>query len=145
MTKARDSGAGVRMVDGAFRLLTRLGLGASYRHLLSVRGRRTGRIYTTPVDVMELEGRRWLVAAYGPGNWVRNARAAGEVTLSRGRRSQTYRVVEPEPAEALPVLRRYLTEVRVVRPYFDARADSPDDALLAELPRHPVFALIPTG
>jgi hypothetical protein len=42
---------------------------------------------------MELEGRRWLVAAYGPGNWVRNARAAGEVTLSRGRRSQTYRVV----------------------------------------------------
>jgi hypothetical protein len=43
------------------------------------------------------------------------------------------------------VLRRYLTEVRVVRPYFDARAASPDAALLAELPRHPVFALIPTG
>lgn len=144
MAKTRGSGVGVRAVDGAFRLLTGLGLGASYRHLLSVRGRRTGRVYTTPVDVMELEGRRWLVAAYGPSSWVRNARAAGEVTLRRGRRSRTYGVIEPDPAEAVPVLRRYLTEVRVVRPYFDASAESPDGALLAELPRHPVLALVAT-
>jgi deazaflavin-dependent oxidoreductase (nitroreductase family) len=133
----------VRAVDGAYRLLTRLGLGASYRQLLTVRGRRSGRAYTTPVDVMDIAGRRWLVAAYGPGSWVKNARAAGEVTLSRGGRSRTYHVAEAEPSEAVPVLRRYLAEVRVVRPYFDATPDSPDEALLAELPRHPVFALTP--
>ena len=84
MAKARGRGVAVRVVDRAYRLLTRFGRGASYRHLLSVRGRRSGRVYTTPVDVMELEGRRWLVAAYGPGSWVKNARAAGEVVLSRG-------------------------------------------------------------
>ena len=75
MTKDRGRGVGVRAVDRAYRLLTRLGLGASYRHLLTVRGRRSGRTYTTPVDVMDVGGRRWLVAAYGPGNWVKNARA----------------------------------------------------------------------
>ncbi len=91
---------------------------------------------------MDVGGRRWLVAAYGPGNWVKNARAAGEVTLSRGGRSRTYRVVEAEPSEAVPVLLR-LSDVRVSRPYFDATPDSPDEALLAELPRHPVFALVP--
>lgn len=144
MAKERGKGLAVRVVDRAYRLLTRLGLGASHRQLLSVRGRRTGRVYTTPVDVMELDGRRWLVAAYGPGSWVRNARAAGEVVLSRGGRSRTYRVVEAEPSEAIPVLRRYLAEVRIAGPYFDATPDSPDDALLAELPRHPVFALVPT-
>jgi deazaflavin-dependent oxidoreductase (nitroreductase family) len=143
MAKARGRGVAVRVVDRAYRLLTRLGLGASYRHLLSVRGRRSGRVYTTPVDVMELDGRRWLVAAYGPGSWVKNARAAGEVVLSRGGRSRAYRVVEAEPSEAVAVLRRYLEEVRVARPYFDATPESPDEALLAELPRHPVLALDP--
>jgi deazaflavin-dependent oxidoreductase (nitroreductase family) len=143
VAKTRGRGAGAAIIDRAYRWLTRLGLGARHRHLLSVRGRRSGRIYTTPVDVMEIEGRRWLVAAYGPGNWVRNARAAGEVSLSRGRRSRAYRVAEAEPQEAVPVLRKYLADVRVARPYFDAGPSSPDDALLAELPRHPVFALIP--
>jgi deazaflavin-dependent oxidoreductase (nitroreductase family) len=133
------------VIDRAYRLLTRLGLGASYRHLLSVRGRRSGRVHTTPVDVMELDGRRWLVAAYGPGNWVANARAAGEVTLSRGRRSRTYEVAEAEPSEAVAVLRRYLTQVRVARPYFDATPESSDDELLAELPGHPVLALRARG
>jgi hypothetical protein len=65
------------------------------------------------------------------------------VSLSRGRRSRAYRVAEAEPQEAVPVLRKHLADVRVARPYFDAGPSSPDDALLAELPRHPVFALIP--
>jgi deazaflavin-dependent oxidoreductase (nitroreductase family) len=135
--------AGTRVVNAAFRGLTRLGLGKSYRHLLAVRGRRTGRLYTTPVDVMEVDGARWLVAGYGPSQWARNVRASGEVTLSRGGRSGRYRVVEAQSGEAVPVLRRYIAEVPVTRPYFDAAADSPDDALAAEMARHPVFRLIP--
>jgi deazaflavin-dependent oxidoreductase (nitroreductase family) len=121
--------------------MTRLGLGASYRHILTVPGRKTGRLYSTPVDVMEVGGDRWLVAGYGPVNWVRNARAAGEVTLSRGGRTEKYTIAGASPAEAIPVLRKYLTDVRVVRPYFDAAPDAPDEVLEAELPRHPVLRL----
>ena len=50
---------------------------------------------------------------------VRNARAAGEVTLSRGRRAETVAIVESPPAEAAPVLKRYVTGVPITRPYFD--------------------------
>jgi deazaflavin-dependent oxidoreductase (nitroreductase family) len=134
---------GTRLINGVFRTMTRLGLGASYRQILTVPGRKTGRPYSTPLDVIEAGGDQWLVAAYGPVNWVRNARAAGEVTLTRGGRTERYRIAEASPAEAVPVLRKYLTDVRVVRPYFDAAPDAPDEALEAELPRHPVLRLVP--
>ena len=132
---------GARLVNLVFTALTRVGLGARYRHVLTVPGRRTGRLYSTPVDVMHEGGRRWLVAPYGPVNWVRNARATGEVRLARGRVSERARVVEVTPEEAVPVLRRYLREVAVARPYFDVTPDAPDEALLAEAPTHPVFAI----
>jgi hypothetical protein len=54
-------------------------------------------------------------------------------------------VTEPGPSEAVPVLRRYSTQIRVTWPYFDAAPDSPDDAIKAELPRHPVLELTPAG
>jgi deazaflavin-dependent oxidoreductase (nitroreductase family) len=118
---------GTRLVNSAFRLLTRLGLGASYRHILTVRGRKTGRLYSTPVDVIEHDGQRWLVAGYGPANWVANVRTAGEVTLSRGRRSDRFKVEEAAPAAAVPVLRRYMSQIRVTRAYFDADPESSDE------------------
>jgi deazaflavin-dependent oxidoreductase (nitroreductase family) len=134
---------GARLINSVFRLMTVLGLGASYRHILTVPGRKTGRLYSTPVDAIEVGGERWLVAGYGPVSWARNARAAGEVTLSRGRNSERFRVEEATAQAAIPVLRAYIDEIRVTRPYFDATADSPDDAVAAELKRHPVFRLIP--
>ena len=134
---------GTRLVNVLFRTLTRLGLGASYRHVLTVRGRKTGRLYSTPVDVIGLDGQRWLVAGYGPASWVANARAAGEVTLSRGGHSDRFQVEEVAPGVGVPVLRRYISEIRVTHAYFDANADSTDEAIAAELPRHPVFHLVP--
>ena len=95
-------------------------MGASYRYVLTVRGRTTGRLRSTPVDVIEAAGHRWLVAAYGVSGWVLNARAAGEVTLSRGRSSRRYEVTEPAPPDAVPVLREYITQIEVTRPYFVA-------------------------
>ena len=136
---------GTRIVNWVFSRMTRAGIGASYRYVLTVRGRTTGRPRSTPVDVIETADHRWLVAAYGVSGWVLNARAAGEVTLSRGRSSRRYTVTEPAPQDAVPVLRRYITEIRVTRPYFDAAPDSPDDVIEAELPRHPVFQLTPAG
>jgi deazaflavin-dependent oxidoreductase (nitroreductase family) len=143
MAKTYRLNFAARLVNAVFRPITRLGLGASYRYVLTVPGRKTGRLYSTPVDVLEVSGDRWLVAGYGPVSWVRNPRAAGEVTLSRGGNSETFRVAEATAQTAIPVLRTYIGEIRVTRAYFDANADSPDDAIAAELKRHPVFRLIP--
>ena len=110
-------------------------------YLLTVRGRRTGRPMSTPVTLVEDGARRWLVAPYGDVGWVRNARASGQVTVSRGRRSETLPIRELSPAEAAPVLQRYVTRVPITRPYFDVRPDSPLAAFEAEAPRHPVFVM----
>jgi hypothetical protein len=126
-------------------MMARLGVGASYRYVLGVHGRKTGRTHSIPVDVMELDGQKWLVAPYGISNWVRNVRVSGEVTLMRGGRTETFKTEGAGPPEAIPVLRKYMAEVPVTRPYFDAAPDSPDDAIAAELPRHPVFRLIPAS
>jgi deazaflavin-dependent oxidoreductase (nitroreductase family) len=134
-------GLGRRAANRLVRLLLRLGLLPGPTYLLTVRGRRTGRPLSTPVTLVE-EGRtRWLVAPYGDVGWVRNARAAGQVTLSRGARSETLPIRELSPAEAAPVLQRYVTRVPITRPYFDTRPDAPLAAFEAEAPRHPVFVL----
>jgi deazaflavin-dependent oxidoreductase (nitroreductase family) len=143
MAKQYRPGAGTRLVNWTFAAMTRAGAGASYRHVLTVAGRKTGKLHSTPVDVIADGGDRWLVAGYGPSDWTRNARAAGEVTLRRGRQAYRYTVSEPAPPDAVPVLRVYMTQIRVTRPYFDAAPDAPDDAIMAELARHPVFRLGP--
>ncbi|WP_369214727.1 nitroreductase/quinone reductase family protein [Streptomyces flavofungini] len=143
MAKTYRVNFGTRAVNRVFHTMTRLGFGKGYRYNLSVRGRRTGRLYSTPVDVMSSGEERWLVAAYGVSDWARNARAAGEVGLSRGGRSRTLRVTELGPQESVPVLRQYWREVPVTRAYFDVTGDSSDAEFAAEAARHPVFRLLP--
>ena len=145
MAKVYRLGVGTRTTNWIFRELTELGLGAKYRHILTVPGRKTGKLYSTPVDVMEQGGRRWLVAGYGPSSWVLNARATGEVTLTRGGHSERLTVHDVEPAEAIPVLRQYMTEIKVTRRYFDANPSSTDEAVAHELSRHPVLRLGVSG
>jgi deazaflavin-dependent oxidoreductase (nitroreductase family) len=76
--------------------------------LLTVRGRTTGQPRSFPVDLYEHNGRRFLVASHGEGDWVRNLRAAGEGTLRRGRRQQAFTAVELTPAAAGLVLKEVL-------------------------------------
>jgi deazaflavin-dependent oxidoreductase (nitroreductase family) len=121
--------------------LTRVGLAGRHAYLLTVRGRKTGRRYSTPVVLIE-NGERWLVAPYGDVNWVRNARAAGEVEISRAGRSETLGIEEAAPEQAAPVLKRYLKGAPVVRPFFDVKPDSPLAEFVSEAPRHPVFRLV---
>jgi deazaflavin-dependent oxidoreductase (nitroreductase family) len=130
-----------RAANRLVRLLLKLGLMPGPTYLLTVPGRRTGRPLSTPVTLIEQGGARWLVAPYGDVAWVRSARAAGQITLSRGRRSETVPIRELGPADAAPVLQRYITRVPITRPYFDARPDSPLSDFISEAPRHPVFAL----
>jgi deazaflavin-dependent oxidoreductase (nitroreductase family) len=121
--------------------LARLGLAGRRTHVLSVAGRKSGRRYSTPVQLVFLDGERWLVAPYGVVEWVKNARAAGAVELTRARRTERVRAEEVGPDESAPVLREYLRGTPIVRPYFDAGRDAPLEAFATEASRHPVFRL----
>ena len=74
-----------RVFNRAFGFVVGLGLGFSYNYLLQVRGRKSGKLYSTPINLLELGGKRFLVAPRGRTQWVRNAEAAGEVTLKEGK------------------------------------------------------------
>jgi deazaflavin-dependent oxidoreductase (nitroreductase family) len=130
---------GRRAVNALVRPLARLGLTGPRTHLLTVPGRRTGRLWSTPVSIVKEGDERWLVAPYGDRNWVKNARAAGWVELRRGRRRERLAVDELPPEEAVAVLRRYYELGRVTRPFFDVGPGSSPEEWLAEAPRHPVF------
>ena len=121
----------------------RLGLPPAKYHLLTVRGRKSGRSYSTPVAVIKDKGRQWLVAPYGEREWVKNARAAGQVVLRRGRRSEVVAVTEElDPVQSAPILKRYINEESITRKFFDATPDSPLEDFIEEAPRHPVFRIL---
>jgi len=134
--------AGRRLLNRVVRSLLRFGLVPGPRYLLTVEGRNSGLPRSTPVTLVEQEGARWLVAPYGEGGWVKNARAAGWVELSRGGRREAARVREMDPEEAAPVLKKYAERVPHARPYLDASPSSPPEAFASDALRCPVFRLL---
>ena len=141
MTKSYHLSAPRRILNMLMRAFLRVGIAPAATYLLTVRGRKTGTPHTTPVTLVEREDGRWLVAPYGAVSWVRNARVAGRIRLTRGRRSEEFQIVEVSGDEAAGVLQTYVRNVRVVRPYFDAAPDSPLAAFAVEVAGHPVFRL----
>ncbi len=122
------------------------GLGFSYNYLLQVRGRKTGRIYSTPIDLLEQGGKRFLVAPRGRTQWVRNAEAAGEVTLKRGSERRRFRLRPLEGEEHLTILKAYLDRFRrEVQRYFPVPAGSPLEAFREVSGSYPAFELLPVG
>lgn len=133
-----------RMLNRAFGLLVGLGVGLRHNYLLQVRGRTTGRVYATPVNVLELHGRRWLVAGRGRTQWVRNAEAAGEVVLRKGRRRERCRLRPVPDAEKPEILRAYLDRFApTVQRYFPVKAGAAAEAFAPVAARYPVFELQP--
>jgi len=134
-----------RMGAALFIALLRVGVKIGTMSLLTVRGRKSGQPYTVLVLLVEQDEERWLVAPYGAVQWVRNIRAAGTATLTRGRRSEAISVTELPAQEAAPVLKQYLLlpVSAGVRSYFDATKDSPLEAFELEAARHPVFRITP--
>src|SRR6185436_4820535 len=82
-----------------------LGLAPANFYLLEVSGRKSGRVYSTPVDVLIQDDRIYLVAPRGQTQWVRNARASGAVTLRQGRTSKRYHLRELGDDEKPPILK----------------------------------------
>jgi deazaflavin-dependent oxidoreductase (nitroreductase family) len=125
-----------------FRLLLGAGVKIGRMSLLTVRGRKSGQPRTTPILIAEYQGHRFLVSTYGESNWVRNLRAAGEGTLTRGHRSERIGVIELGAKESAPVLKYFvLTVPRVVLPSFDVTPASPLITFEQEVARHPVFCV----
>ena len=73
-----------RIFGQVFAALVRLGVGFKHSFVLEVRGRKSGRVFSTPVNLLRHNGRTYLCASRGETQWVRNARAAGRVTLVKG-------------------------------------------------------------
>ena len=145
MTRTYRTNGVQRVINAVYRWLTERGLGADFRQILTVRGRRSGELRSVPVDVLEVDGSRWLVASYGTVNWVHNVRAAGEVTLSRAGTETAWLAEEVTGPDTVAVLRAYLAAVPVTRPYFDVTAESSDAEFAAQAARHPVFRLRPAS
>jgi len=133
---------GRRLANSILITLLHLGVKLNGTYLLNIPGRKSGKIHTVPIGLIEKNGQRWLVAPYGPVNWVLNARAAGQVTLSPGRTSETVTIVELDPKESAPVLMEYLKQFPYLKPYFDVAPESSLDAFESEAPRHPVFHIV---
>lgn len=135
--------AAERVFNRAFGVLVGLGLGLGHNYLLQVQGRRTGRVHSTPVNVLELEGKRLLVAPRGRTQWVRNAEAAGVITLKKGRRRRRFRVRAVPAADRPRILSAYLDRFRpTVQRYFPVQAGADPAAFAAVADRYPVFELL---
>lgn len=114
-----------RMFNRVFGFLVGIGLGFSYNYSLQVRGRKSGKLYSTPINLLEMNGKRFLAAPRGRTQWVRNAEAAGEVALKKGTHTQRFRLRPLEGAEQLAVLKAYLDRFRSeVQRYFPIPAGS---------------------
>ncbi|HXL45529.1 MAG TPA: nitroreductase/quinone reductase family protein [Candidatus Binatia bacterium] len=134
-----------RVFNRAFGLFVGLGLAPRDYYLLRVRGRKSGRVYGTPVSLVSLHGARFLVAPRGRTQWVRNAEASNEVVLKRGSSSRGFRLRALADADKPPVLLAYLERYRsIVQRYFPVPAGSPPGAFAEIAARYPVFELLPS-
>lgn len=126
-------------------LLTRLGISVYGSRILAVQGRRTGEWRSTPVNLLILEGQRYLVAPRGHTQWVRNLRATGEGRLLVGRRSENFRAAEISDDARPPILRAYLRKWRFeVGVFFGGVGpEATDEELRRIAPDHPVFQIEP--
>jgi deazaflavin-dependent oxidoreductase (nitroreductase family) len=124
-------------------LLTRAGVSVAGSRVLEVPGRKTGEPRRTPVNLLTVDGVRYLVAARGHTQWVRNLRARGEGRLLVGRRAEVFTAVElpddEKPAILRPYLQRWKWEVGAF--FGGVGPDSSDDELRRIAPDHPVFRL----
>jgi len=137
-------GAVERIFGRVLVCLVWIGLVRSHFYVLEVRGRKSGRTFTLPVDPIEFEGRRYLVCARGNSNWVRNARLAGEIVLGRAMRRRRYAVRELPLGMRSPILKAYLDRFAgEVQRFFPVPKGSPVEAFNDLAPRYPVFELQP--
>ena len=125
--------------------MTRAGVSVWGSRVLRVKGRASGAWRTTPVNLLKLDGTRYLVAPRGQTQWVRNLRAVGSGELKLGRKVEQFRAVEIADDEKVTILREYLKRWKwEVGAFFGGvSADASDEQLREIAPDHPVFRVGP--
>jgi len=132
-----------RLFNRLFGYLVGLGIGLPHNYLLQVQGRKSGRFYSTPVNILDYKGKRLLVAPRGETQWVRNARVSGQVWLKRGRNRQRYALRALDDRDKPEILREYLHRYAVtVQRYFMVPIDAPVEAFSGIAWQYPVFEMI---
>ncbi len=132
-----------RVFNSSVAWLTRRGISVWGSRVLYVRGRASGQWRSNPVNVLTVDGHRYLVAPRGHTQWVRNLRAAGGGELRVGRKVEKFTAAELADAQKPRILRAYLRRWKLeVGVFFDgAGADAPEDRLLEMAPGYPVFEI----
>ena len=132
-----------QLFNRAFGFLIGLGIGPSYCYVLQVRGRKSGKLYSTPVNLLEMGGKRLLVAPRGRTQWVRNAEVSGEITLKRGQYRQSFGLRTLMADEKLDTLKAYLDRFRrEVQRYFPVPAGSRPEAFASVAEKYPALELL---
>jgi deazaflavin-dependent oxidoreductase (nitroreductase family) len=134
---------GTKAFNAFLKSLLRVGMPFGNTVVLTVPGRKTGQPRSTPITLQVEGARRYAMAPYGEVAWVQNVRAAGgrASVKSRGR-AETVRLQEVAPAEAAPLLKKYMEAFGRVQPYFEAKPGDPVERFAAEADRHPVFEIL---
>jgi deazaflavin-dependent oxidoreductase (nitroreductase family) len=105
MTQSLHPPRGIALINAIAKPLLAAGMPMGYNGLLTVRGRTSGQPRTTPLAIIEVDGRRWVWSPWGETDWVKNLRAAGEATITIRRKEEAVRAVELDPAGRLAFFR----------------------------------------
>jgi deazaflavin-dependent oxidoreductase (nitroreductase family) len=133
-----------RVFNPLLELSMKLGIGFRGSNILSVKGRKSGKTYTTPVNPLSFNGERYLVAPRGETGWVKNIRVSKEGELRIGGKREQIRVVEISGDEKVPVLKEYLKfwKSETSKFFGGVTDESPEDVLRATAPNHPMFRIL---
>jgi len=134
-------GLNVRVTNWVIKHLGVSGLLPTRYQVLIVQGRKSGKIIEVPVSVVEILDKKWLVAPYGPVNWVKNVRAAKQIEIRKRCSTHVYIPTEITAKESAPVIKKYLEIEKHPKDYFQVNEYSPLSDIEAEAHRYPVFSL----
>lgn len=138
----RRPSATERAFNRLFGVFIGLGGGLTHNYLLQVRGRKSGRQFSTPVNLLELGQSRYLVAPRGNTQWVRNVRSSLQLSLKKGAEIHRFRARELPDSDKPTILKEYVSRYRkTVQRYFSVPPDSNLDRFAEIANRHPVFEL----
>ena len=131
-----------RIFNHSVAWLTDRGISILGSRVLTVRGRKSGQLRSTPVNLLSLDGERYLVSPRGHTQWARNLRVAGAGSLRLGRRTEAFTATELTDADKPPVLSAYLRRWKFeVGMFFDGVGPDQHDKLREISPGYPVFRI----
>lgn len=136
------AGVKVKVVNWIIKNLSKRGRLPDRIQTLIVKGRKTGKVFETPVSIVDTEDGKWIVAPYGEVNWVKNIRAADQVEVRmNGGLKKSYTASEITAKESAPVIKKYLEIEKFPKDYFQVTERSTLLEIEGEAHRYPVFQL----